>query len=84
MILKRWKSLRATNKTKLSDKDIAAQISDEVITIWNQARVPTIHKDHIQTKLVELIDELKQILKRGSGVKLDSGPGLILVRSIEH
>ena len=87
VVLQRWRSLRAESdrtNSNVSNKEIASQLTTELMHIWELARVPAMRKDAVLLKVTKLIDEFKSLLKHGSRLQIDSGLGLKFKDSIEH
>ena len=70
--------------SNVSNKEIASQLTTELMHIWELPRVPTLRKDAVLLKVIKLIDELKSLLKYGSRLQIGSGLGLKFKDSIEH
>ncbi len=78
VILQRWRGLRKDDllndsKTK-SDAEIASEIANEVIAVWNSAHIPTIRDDKVKKKVVQLIEGFKCMKKNCKRYEVDKEP----------
>lgn len=55
-VLRRYRCLRIADE-QISGKDIAVIITDEILPIWNKAKVPTASRDHCIERVRKAIDK---------------------------
>lgn len=87
LIYQRWRALckdSALSEKRVDNNTIAGTIAKEVVFIWEIAHIPHIREDKIKNRLVDMIEELRNIMKFGTRLSSEKEPLFSFIKGLDQ